>query len=156
MTMNPDGVDILAKTVEPGSFQIVCQACGKPLNRWHSGEWIAKYPTRTQGGGGTRGYFISQLNAVWKSGDDIRRDELNSKSKQLFYNYSIGQPYEDTKLAMADRDILDHVYNSSEPRANRDGYEFVSAGIDWGKKVLPHQSVMIVYKTLLNGETLTR
>lgn len=132
LTVNPDGVDVLARTVVEGSFQFVCQACGKPLDRWYNGSWIPKYPERTRGGGGTRGYFISQMNAVWKSADDLKRDELNTRSKQSFYNYSLGYPYMDVKLAVQQDDILGHAYDSFEPKHNREGYEFVSAGIDWG------------------------
>lgn len=40
LNVNPDGVDFLAKTVVPGSFQFVCQKCGKPLDRWYNGQWV--------------------------------------------------------------------------------------------------------------------
>lgn len=36
-TVNADGVDLLAKTVVDGSFQYVCQKCGRPLDRWYNG-----------------------------------------------------------------------------------------------------------------------
>lgn len=34
---NPNGVDILAKTVVDGSFMFVCKNCGAPLDRWYNG-----------------------------------------------------------------------------------------------------------------------
>ena len=46
--LTPDGVDFLAKTVVPGSFQFVCQKCGKPLDRWYNGQWVPKYPDRAK------------------------------------------------------------------------------------------------------------
>lgn len=64
LCVNPDGVDELAKTVQDGSYQFVCKKCGKPLDRWYSGHWVARYPERTKNGKGIRGYYISQMNAV--------------------------------------------------------------------------------------------
>lgn len=37
LCVNPKGIDPLAKTVVDGSFQFVCQKCGKPLDRWYNG-----------------------------------------------------------------------------------------------------------------------
>lgn len=65
LTVNPDGVDVLAKTVVDGSFQFVCKACGKPLDRWYNGSWTSRISSRNKDNTGTRGYFISQMNAVW-------------------------------------------------------------------------------------------
>lgn len=65
LLMNPDGIDPKGRTVQPGTFQYVCRKCGKPLDRWYNGSWVQQYPSRTQGMTGTRGYHISQLNAVW-------------------------------------------------------------------------------------------
>lgn len=40
LTVNPAGVDLLAKTVVDGSFQFVCKKCGQPLDRWYNGQWV--------------------------------------------------------------------------------------------------------------------
>lgn len=88
--LDEDGVDILAKTVREGTFRFICQKCGKALDRWYNGQWVSTYPERTADGGGTRGYLISQLNAVWISADELKRKELQAKSKQQFYNYVLG------------------------------------------------------------------
>lgn len=40
LLLNPDGVDPIAKTVVPGSYQYVCKKCGRPLDRWYNGMWI--------------------------------------------------------------------------------------------------------------------
>ena len=65
LCVNPKGIDLLAKTVVDGSFMFVCSKCGAPLDRWYNGIWVAKKPDRTKTGDGTRGYLISQMNAVW-------------------------------------------------------------------------------------------
>lgn len=134
LTVNADGVDPLAKTVVDGSFQFVCKKCGKPLDRWYNGQWVAKYPERTQGGQGTRGYMISQLNAVWITADALKRKELTSLSKQAFYNYTLGYPYEDLKLAVTDSDVFDHTSQALNPSPDRGDYKFISVGIDWGNR----------------------
>lgn len=134
LCVNPSGVDRLTGNVVDGSFQYVCQKCGKPLDRWYSGEWVAKFPDRTADGGGIRGYFISQMNAVWISADNLKRKELSTPSKQSFHNYVLGMPFADKSLMVVDDDVLE---NRSEDlptqRHNRDGYRFISVGIDWGR-----------------------
>jgi hypothetical protein len=133
--LDDDGVDVLAKTVRDGTFRFVCSKCGKPIDRWYNGEWVAKYPERTADGGGTRGYLITQLNAVWISADELKRKELKAKSKQHFYNYVLGFPYQDVALAVQDPDILNHKRSDlPEPLLNRGTYRFISVGIDWGNR----------------------
>lgn len=135
LCVNAKGVDVIAKTVVDGSFQFVCQKCGEPLDRWYNGEWVAKYPDRTKGGDGTRGYMISQMNAVWVTADELKRKELKSLSKQAFYNYTLGYPYADAKLTVTSKDVYTHRRaDLPEPPANRDNYKFISVGIDWGNR----------------------
>lgn len=88
--MDESGVDVLAKTVKEGTYRFVCSHCGRTLDRWYNGMWVPKYSDRTSDGGGTRGYLISQLDAVWISADELKRKELSAKSKQQFYNYVLG------------------------------------------------------------------
>ncbi|MDN6750956.1 MAG: phage terminase large subunit family protein, partial [Staphylococcus equorum] len=95
LLVNPEGIDEMAKTVQEGSYQFVCQKCGKLLDRWYNGEWHAKYPERTKDDKGTRGYFITQLNAVWISASELKQKEMNEPSRQLFHNYTLGMPFED-------------------------------------------------------------
>lgn len=135
LCLNPKGVDVIAKTVVDGSFQFVCQKCGSPLDRWYNGHWVAKFPNRTKGGGGTRGYMISQMNAVWVSADALKVKELKSLSKQAFYNYTLGYPYADQKLTVTESDVLNHKRHDLEySPANRADYKFISVGIDWGNR----------------------
>lgn len=132
LNVNPDGVDFLAKTVVPGSFQFVCQKCGKPLDRWYNGQWVPKYPDRAKGNQGIKGYMISQMNAVWISADQLKTRELNSTSKQAFHNYILGMPYEDTKLAVKENDVYGNLNEKKEYLQDLDDYRFISVGIDWG------------------------
>ncbi len=133
--LDEEGVDVLAKTVKEGTFRFICQKCKKPLDRWYNGEWVAKYPTRTEDGGGTRGYLITQLDAVWISADELKRKELAAKSKQHFYNYVLGFPFQDVALAVQDNDILNNRREDlPRPLLDRGNYRFISVGIDWGNR----------------------
>lgn len=134
LNVNPDGIDYIAKTVVPGSYQFVCKKCGKPLDRWYNGQWVAKHPERVQGNNGIKGYMISQLNAVWISADDLKTKELNSTSKQAFYNYILGFPYEDVKFAVKDDDVYRNLNDRREYLQDREDYKFVATGIDWGNR----------------------
>ena len=93
----------------------------------------ANYPDRTKNGDGIRGYHISQLNAVWISADEIKQAEMTDSSKQMFYNYTVGIPYENAGMKVYDKDVYSHSYDSFGPVFNRDNYKFLSVGIDWGK-----------------------
>ncbi|AYJ76229.1 terminase large subunit 2 [Bacillus phage BSP12] len=131
--INEKGVDVLAKTVKEGTFRFICQKCKEPLDRWYNGEWVAAYPSRTADGGGTRGYLITQLNAVWISADLLKRKELEAGSKQHFYNYVLGYPFQDVALAVQDGDVKDNIRKDlPEPLMDRGTYRFISVGIDWG------------------------
>ncbi|GLI90576.1 phage terminase large subunit family protein [Bacillus subtilis] len=125
--IKPNGVDYITETVEDGTFEFVCSKCGRSLDRWYNGEWVAKHPSRD----GIRGYHISQLNAVWISADDVMRRQFKYKSKQLYYNYVIGEPYAATGLLVTDDDILASE-RYSDPKTSRAGYQRVVIGIDWG------------------------
>jgi len=137
LNVNPDGIDYIAKTVVPGSYQFVCQKCGKPLDRWYNGQWVAKHPGRVSGDNGVKGYMISQLNAVWVSADDLKTKELNSTSKQAFYNYILGFPYEDVKFAVKDDDVYRNLNDRTSYLQDREDYKFVATGIDWGYWIAP-------------------
>lgn len=127
--LNPDGVDFIGQSVQPGSYQFVCQRCGKPLDRWYNGQWVVTHPEVR----GAHGYLITQMNAVWITADNLKEKELKSPSKQHFYNYVLGQPYEDAALKITVDDInrnsRDHL---PRPLMNRGDYRFISVGIDWG------------------------
>lgn len=135
LLVNPAGINVTNRSVEPNTFMYVCQKCGKPLDRWYTGHWVAKKPEVTYTTGGRRGYRISQMDAVWISADMLKRAELNAHSKQEFYNYDLGLPYSDGNLTITDADIRD----ISTPRIphkvlDRGDYKYIVVGIDWGVK----------------------
>ena len=76
-------IDKMSGVVRPGATQYVCKHCGKNIEseRWYSGEWVKKYPDS----GKSAGFFVSQMNAVWLSSDQIFANSLNANSPQLFH-----------------------------------------------------------------------
>src|SRR5206468_4689522 len=98
-----------------------------------SSDLVAAYPDRTLNNLGTRGYLITQMNFVGISADQLKRKELEAKSKQHFYNYVLGFPFQDVALAVQDNDIYDHMDPAvPAPLMRRSNYRFISVGIDWG------------------------
>lgn len=125
--INPDGIDTISKVVQPGTYGFVCQKCGKPLDRWYNGHWEITSP----GSGKRHGYSISQLNAVWVSADMLKQEELRAPSRNFFYNYSLGTPYQDDSNSFLEQDVTSHIGDFYE-QPNRGNYSKVVAGIDWG------------------------
>lgn len=125
--LKPNGINYVTEEVEDGTFEFACAKCGATLDRWYNGQWVAKYPDRKH----MRGYHISQLNAVWISADDIMRRQFKYQSKQLYYNYVIGEPYAATGLIINDDDIL-AAQRFENPINARMGYARIVVGIDWG------------------------
>lgn len=73
------------------------------------------------------------MNFVAITADDLKRKELNSLSKQMFYNYTIGEPFTDTKLMVTEGDVYKNRREYlPEPLLNRGDYAYIVAGVDWG------------------------
>lgn len=142
--VNPDGVDMLGLTVEPGTFQFVCSKCGRPLDRWYSGHWVTEQPLA----GRVHGYSISQMDAVWKTADSLKQAELRAPSKQFFYNYSLGMPYVDKSIEFKDYDVYSHIGDYEKPDERTDEYRFVATGIDWGQ----HNHTVVTLGMTTTGE----
>lgn len=140
--IKPKGVNNVTQEVEDGTFIIGCKKCKKELDRWAQGEWVAMYPSIKE----TRGYHISQLDAVWISADDVIRRKFNYTSKQLFYNYVIGEPYASQGLLITDADIKASVRLPKEVMSRNQNYVGIAAGIDWGEV-----SYMVVLGLKANG-----
>ena len=133
LLVNPDGVNLKGRSVQPGSYMFVCRKCGKQLDRWYNGQYVPAMPSNNINGAGRRGYRISQMNAVWVSADALKQEEMNAKSKQSFYNYNLGMPYADIKLQVVPSDITDNGH-FTDRKLNRDDYQLIAVGIDWGVK----------------------
>lgn len=127
--VEPDLINRMAKEVKPGATAYVCAKCGKNIDsdRWYNCEWVPKFRDVD-----SRGYRISQMNAVWIPADKIYSDYLQTSS-QWFYNYTLGTPQTDEALKINRGDIFKlRKEFLPTPRTNREGYAYVSAGIDWG------------------------
>lgn len=127
--VHKDGIDTIGKVVQPGTFQFVCQKCKRPIDRWYNGRWVAMKP----GKGRRTGFSISQMNATWITADHLKQEELRSPSKQYFYNYNLGMPYQDSGTTFREEDVLYHIDNNYKHPDNRDNYKYVVSGIDWGQ-----------------------
>ena len=57
---------------------------------------------------------------------------MRAESKQFFYNYTLGFPYQDKGMEFLDGDVYNHVDNNFQKPLNRDNYKYVVSGIDWG------------------------
>ena len=140
--VDPHGVDLATQEVKDGTFIIGCKKCKKPLNRMGIGEWIPTYPHIKE----TRGYHISQLDAAWISADDIMRRKFNYSSKQLFFNYVIGEPFASEGIRIYEEDIRAAIRLSREEVSRTGTYAAITAGIDWGDT-----SYMVVLGIKANG-----
>lgn len=63
----------------------------------------------------------------------MKRKELNSKSRQTFYNYVLGEPYQDLSLSIVPRDVVNmrRTYLAGQ-QFDRGDYSLITVGIDWG------------------------
>jgi len=58
---------------------------------------------------------------------------MNTESTQLFYNYTLGFPYEDQKMKVLQEDIYDNQSPIAKKQMfNRGDYKFIAASVDWG------------------------
>lgn len=126
--VDPNGVDMATQEVKDGTFIIGCKKCKRPLNRMGVGEWVPLYPHIKE----TRGYHISQLDAAWISADDIMRRRFSYSSKQLFYNYVVGEPFASEGIRVYEEDIRAAIRLPREEVSRTNTYAAIAAGIDWG------------------------
>lgn len=126
--VNPHGVNTATQEVVDGTFIIGCKKCKKPINRMGIGEWVPQYPSIKE----TRGYHISQLDAAWISADDIMRRKFDYVSKQLFFNYVIGEPFASEGIRIYEEDIKAAIRLPREEVSRSNKYSAIVAGIDWG------------------------
>ena len=127
--INPRGVNNITQEIEDGTFIIGCKKCKKELDRWQEGEWVATEPSIKE----MRGYHISQLDATWIKADDIMRRKFNYSSKQLFYNYVLGEPYANEGLIIYEQDVKNCIRIPKEVTSRTSEYVGIAAGIDWGE-----------------------
>lgn len=139
---NPNGINKVTGEIEDGTYIVGCAKCKKELDRFGVGEWVAQYPSIKE----TRGYHISQLDAAWISADAIMRRQKNYSSKQLFYNYVIGEPYAAGGLVVTDEDVRASIRIPKSVLGRSKEYVAIVAGIDWGAT-----SYMVILGIKSNG-----
>lgn len=142
--IKPKGVNTATQEIEDGTFIIGCKKCKKEIDRWAEGEWVPEFPSIRE----MRGYLITQLDATWISADDIMRRKFNYTSKQLFYNYVLGQPYSATGLIINAEDIKASACLPHKIAYRTNDYVGIVAGIDWGEP-----SWMVILGIRPNGKT---
>lgn len=124
-----DTIDPITEEIADGTYQYRCKKCKKELNRWGKSEWVAERPNVKY----IRGYFISQLNAVHISADNIKRRENSYAFKQLFYNYVLGEPYTNVAMTINETDVKTNARIPREELNRANEYIGIVAGIDWGE-----------------------
>jgi hypothetical protein len=72
---------------------LVCSKCRKGPLDTQNGEWVARYPHRTE----KRGYHLCQLFSSQVRLNTLMEEFLSRKHVQLFWNHNIGVPYQDAK-----------------------------------------------------------
>lgn len=153
-----DGIDPITGEIADGTYMFQCSKCKNELNRWTSGEWVAKHPRRND----VRGYFISQLNAVHISADSIKRRENQFAFKQLFYNYVIGAPYANVAMQITEEDVKSYIFMEKEQLNQSSDFIAYVAGVDWGEPtwvlvlgIRPNFSIQIVSMRKFNRSETT-
>jgi len=107
--------------------RMICDKCGRPIDRRGAGEWIPENPNAA-----IRGYHITKLfSANVKLRDLVRRYEAgenNPESMVRFYNGDLGEAYDAPGVRIARTDLDDLVENY--PQGQASGPCFV--GVDVG------------------------
>lgn len=80
------------KRIDKETVILACKKCRLKLDP-SRGEWVAKYPGNTQ----RRGYQISQLYSSRLNMGDLLDEWETTRSKQIYYNMTLGLPYLDAK-----------------------------------------------------------
>ena len=140
--VKPNGVNSVTQEVEDGTFIVGCKKCKQPLNRMSVGQWQPLYPSIKE----LRGYHVSQLDAAWISADSIMRRKFNYSSKQLFFNYVIGEPFAAEGIRITEEDLKAAIRLPKEVMSRNSNYSGIVAGIDWGDT-----SYMVVLGLKANG-----
>lgn len=114
------------KNVDKEREIYICEKCNKELSdeARRVGRWVAKWSNRD-----ISGYWINQLMAPWKSAKeliDIEKDP--DTSKQYFYNFVLGKPYQGSDVVVDKDLILKNTTNRPSSKEN------VCIGVDTGLK----------------------
>jgi hypothetical protein len=108
--------------------KVYCPKCGKPYDRFSTGEWIAMSL-----GGRASGYWISKMFSTQNTVNDLLdrflKGLVNDHSLQRFYNGDLGIPFTSTGSRIDEIMLNDCIGDYSMPESSN-GY--CIAGIDVG------------------------
>lgn len=127
--VKPNGVNKLTQEIEDGTFIIGCRKCKREIDRMQTGEWVPMRPSIRN----VRGYHISQMDAAWISADHIMRRQFDFASKQVFFNYVLGEAYASEGFLVTEADVTASIRLPHEVGSRTNDYVAVVAGIDWGE-----------------------
>ena len=91
--------------------KMICDKCGRPVNRRGEGQWVAGYPGRRK-----HGYQISKLFSANVTLQDIverfEKGQNDPESMVRFYNGDLGHPYDASgaKVTVADLEACEQEY----------------------------------------------
>jgi hypothetical protein len=94
-----------------GHYYFGCVRCHKELKR-ETGQWIAAYPSRTEGNKGIRGYYMPQtINPVMSADYIVSEHEklLRVGKEKIFYNFNLGKPYESGESVITEKLIRSRI-----------------------------------------------
>lgn len=117
--------------LDPGSdARLVCDKCGKPVDRRKSGEWVAANPTHPK-----HGYHISKLFSTNVSLKEIidryDRGLANDEIMTRVWNADFGLGYSSSGAKISQSILMDNIDDYA--MAPSTGYSI--AGVDVGKKL---------------------
>jgi hypothetical protein len=95
--------------------KFTCGRCGGEITDEEriSGEWVAKYPSRTN----RHGYWFSQMMAPWFTAPEIVK-KYRETSTDYFHNFVMGKPYTPSDLIVDRSAILKATSPSMIPKVN--------------------------------------
>ena len=115
------------------TIQAVCRKCERPFPRQHTGEWVAKYPSRD-----TAGYSMSRLDILDQPLNDLYVEWIlaqgNTSKISTFYTSVLGMPFEYAGARISSEMLANCYGEYCIDYGGSDDYkdELMSMGIDVG------------------------
>jgi hypothetical protein len=121
-----------ANVVELPHPMVVCRKCRKPINRLADGEWVPKYPSRSNE---CHGRHINKLFCERADIAQLMKRSKQIRYKKQFYNSDLGLAYvpEGGKIQ---RDEIFAIAKLSEPPGRPDDGWLMIGGVDVGPQEL--------------------
>jgi phage terminase large subunit GpA-like protein len=132
-----------ANVVELPEPMVVCRKCRKPINRLADGEWVAKYPSRSDD---CHGYYVNKLFCERAVIKQLMKRSKSRRHRAQFYNSDLGLPYvpEGGKIH---RDEIFAIAELPEPPNHPESGWLTIAGVDVG----PQELYVGIDRVMTNG-----